>query len=67
MAWALILAVAKRTGIEDRDIRAGGWQTGFPISLAGKTLGLLGAGAWAAPWSRWRRRSAWTSSPGART
>jgi phosphoglycerate dehydrogenase-like enzyme len=25
-------------------IRAGGWQTGFPITLAGKTLGLLGAG-----------------------
>jgi phosphoglycerate dehydrogenase-like enzyme len=44
MAWALILAVAKRTGLEDRVIRAGGWQTGFPIPLAGKTLGLLGAG-----------------------
>jgi phosphoglycerate dehydrogenase-like enzyme len=44
MAWALVFAVAKRTGIEDRVIRAGGWQTGFPIPLAGKTLGLLGAG-----------------------
>jgi phosphoglycerate dehydrogenase-like enzyme len=44
MAWALIFAVAKRTGVEDRVIRAGGWQTGFPIQLAGKTLGLLGAG-----------------------
>ena len=44
MAWALIFAVAKRTGIEDRAIRAGGWQTGFPVSLAGRTLGLLGAG-----------------------
>ena len=44
MAWALIFAVAKRTGIEDRAIRAGGWQTGFPVPLAGKTLGLLGAG-----------------------
>lgn len=44
MAWALIFAVAKRTGIEDRVIRAGGWQTGFPVALAGKTLGLLGAG-----------------------
>ena len=44
MAWALILAVAKRTGIEDRVIRAGGWQTGFPVPLAGQTLGLLGAG-----------------------
>jgi phosphoglycerate dehydrogenase-like enzyme len=44
MAWALIFAVAKRIGIEDRAIRAGGWQTGFPLPLAGKTLGLLGAG-----------------------
>jgi phosphoglycerate dehydrogenase-like enzyme len=44
MAWALVFAVAKRSGIEDRVIRAGGWQTGFPIPLAGKTLGLLGAG-----------------------
>lgn len=44
MAWALIFAVTKRTGIEDRVIRAGGWQTGFPVPLAGKTLGLLGAG-----------------------
>jgi len=44
MAWALIFAVAKRTGVEGRVIRAGGWQTGFPIPLAGKTLGLLGAG-----------------------
>jgi phosphoglycerate dehydrogenase-like enzyme len=44
MAWALIFAVAKRTGIEDRAIRAGGWQTGFGVPLGGKTLGLLGAG-----------------------
>jgi phosphoglycerate dehydrogenase-like enzyme len=44
LAWALIFAVAKRTGVEDRVIRAGGWQTGFPVPLAGKTLGLLGAG-----------------------
>jgi phosphoglycerate dehydrogenase-like enzyme len=44
MAWALVFAVAKRIGIEDRAIRAGGWQTGFPVALGGKTLGLLGAG-----------------------
>lgn len=44
MAWALTFAVAKRTGIEDRVIRAGGWQTGFPLTLGGMTLGLLGAG-----------------------
>ena len=44
LAWALIFAVAKRIGIEDRVIRDGGWQTGFPVPLAGQTLGLLGAG-----------------------
>ena len=44
MAWALTFAVAKRVGIEDRVIRAGGWQTGFPTTIGGKTLGLLGAG-----------------------
>ena len=44
MAWGLIFAVAKRIGVEDRVIRAGGWQTGFPMPLGGKTLGLLGAG-----------------------
>jgi len=50
MAWALIFAVAKRTGIEDRGIRAGAWQTGFP-SRSRKTLGLLGAATSAARWS----------------
>jgi phosphoglycerate dehydrogenase-like enzyme len=44
MAWALIFAVAKRIGIEDRAIRAGGWQTGFPVPLSGLTLGLAGLG-----------------------
>ncbi len=67
MAWALIFAVAKRISIEDRVIRAGGWQTGFPVPLGGKTLGLLGAGHSAARWSRSPRHSGWTSSHGART
>jgi phosphoglycerate dehydrogenase-like enzyme len=44
MAWGLIFAVTKRTGIEDREVRAGGWQKGYPILLAGKTLGLAGLG-----------------------
>lgn len=44
MAWALIFAVTKRIGIEDREIRAGGWQTGFPVPLSGMTLGLAGLG-----------------------
>jgi phosphoglycerate dehydrogenase-like enzyme len=44
MAWALLFAVTKRIGIEDRVIRAGGYQTGFPVPLAGMTLGLAGLG-----------------------
>ena len=44
MAWALLFAVTKRIGIEDRVIRAGGWQTGFPVPLSGLTLGLAGLG-----------------------
>lgn len=44
MAWALIFAITKRIGIEDRAIRKGGWQTGFPYTLKGRTLGLAGLG-----------------------
>jgi phosphoglycerate dehydrogenase-like enzyme len=44
VAWALILATAKRVVIEDRAIRAGAWQLGFPALLAGATLGLAGLG-----------------------
>ncbi len=44
VAWALILAVAKRVVAEDRALRTGRWQTGFPASLAGATLGLAGLG-----------------------
>jgi len=44
VAWALILSAVKRVGIEDRALRAGRWQTGFPGELAGATLGLIGLG-----------------------
>jgi phosphoglycerate dehydrogenase-like enzyme len=44
VAWALILALCKRVTIEDRAIRAGRWQTGMPLGLAGATLGLAGLG-----------------------
>jgi phosphoglycerate dehydrogenase-like enzyme len=44
VAWALILAVAKRVVAEDRALRAGEWQTAFPASLAGAVLGLAGLG-----------------------
>ncbi len=44
VAWALILAVLKRVTIEDRELRAGRWQTGLPSNLGGATLGLAGLG-----------------------
>ncbi len=44
VAWALILAVAKRVTVEDRELRAGRWQSGLPVNLAGATLGLAGLG-----------------------
>jgi phosphoglycerate dehydrogenase-like enzyme len=44
LAWAHIFATTKRITIEDRAVRNGAWQQGFPIGLAGKTLGLAGLG-----------------------
>jgi phosphoglycerate dehydrogenase-like enzyme len=44
VAWALILAVAKRVTLEDRAMREGDWQAGIPVNLAGATLGLAGLG-----------------------
>jgi len=44
VAWALIFATMKRVTIEDRAVRSGSWQTGFPMNLAGATLGLVGLG-----------------------
>ena len=43
-AFALILAVARRIALNDRLIRAGGWDRTLVIPLRGKTLGLLGLG-----------------------
>jgi phosphoglycerate dehydrogenase-like enzyme len=44
VAWALILAVAKRVTIENAALRDGRWQVGLPTNLAGATLGLAGLG-----------------------
>jgi phosphoglycerate dehydrogenase-like enzyme len=44
VAWALILAAVKRVTIEDRELRAGRWQTELPSNLGGATLGLAGLG-----------------------
>jgi phosphoglycerate dehydrogenase-like enzyme len=44
VAWALILAVAKRVTQEDQALRSGRWQLDLPTNLAGATLGLVGLG-----------------------
>jgi phosphoglycerate dehydrogenase-like enzyme len=44
IAWGLIMAIVKRIPWEDRALRDGAWQTGFPRNLAGLTLGLVGLG-----------------------
>lgn len=43
-AWALIMAVTRKTSREDRVMHAGGWQGGWSNSLFRKTLGILGLG-----------------------
>ena len=51
-----------------RRARAGGWQHTIGRDLAGTTLGVVGLGGSGAQVAAdRRRRSAWTSSPGART
>jgi len=44
LAWGLILAVSRHIVEEDRALRSGKWQTTLGVSLANKTLGLLGLG-----------------------
>lgn len=49
MAWALLLAAARRLAESDRLIRAGGWKNWGPLfmlgsDVSGRTLGIVGAG-----------------------
>lgn len=44
LTWGLILALAKKIPLEDRDVRNGGWQVTMGESLDGKTLGVIGLG-----------------------
>lgn len=41
---ALILAGARNVAREDRDMRAGGWQSGLGMTLHGRRLGVVGLG-----------------------
>ncbi len=44
LAWSLILGLFKNLCTEDVNMRRGGWQTGMPLPLARKRLGVLGLG-----------------------
>ncbi len=44
LTWALVLALTRNVVAEAASVRAGGWQIGLGVELAGKTLGLLGLG-----------------------
>lgn len=44
LAWALILGVTRHIAWEDRQMRAGRWQTRPAEGLGGRTLGILGMG-----------------------
>jgi phosphoglycerate dehydrogenase-like enzyme len=44
LTWGLILAVARHIPHEANRMREGGWQSTVGITLAGRTLGLLGLG-----------------------
>lgn len=44
LAWGLILGLARKIPEEDRATRAGHWQTSVGVSVADKTLGIVGLG-----------------------
>jgi len=65
---ALILATAKRVAYQTSELKAGRWRLHYNTYLAGKTLGLIGAGSIAAATARLARAIgmeviAWTYHP----
>lgn len=44
LAWGLMIATLRNLAEEHRNMRDGGWQSAAGMTLAGKTLGLLGLG-----------------------
>ena len=44
LTWGLILALTRRISADERETRAGRWQTTIGVGLKGKTLGIIGLG-----------------------
>lgn len=55
LAWGLIIAVNRHIAWEDRQMRAGRWQTRPADGLGGKTLGILGMGRLGSQVARYAR------------
>ncbi|WP_158994091.1 D-2-hydroxyacid dehydrogenase family protein [Mucilaginibacter sp. L196] len=44
LTWALIMAIARKIPMENKNLRSGGWQTTVGTDLKGKTIGIIGLG-----------------------
>ncbi len=52
IVWALILCLSRQVVSEARSLRAGAWQRGLGVGLAGRTIGILGLGNMGQPVAR---------------
>jgi phosphoglycerate dehydrogenase-like enzyme len=52
LTWGLIIALLRDIPGEQRSLRDGGWQRGLGVTMAGKTIGLLGLGTVGAKMAR---------------
>lgn len=52
IVWALILGLSRQVLSEAHSLRAGGWQRGLGVGLAGRTLGIVGLGNMGQPVAR---------------
>lgn len=55
-----MIATVRNLAEEHRNMRDGGWQSAAGMTLAGKTLGLLGLGRVGKRMAEYAKRSAWT-------
>lgn len=44
LTWALLMALARKVVLENKNVRSGGWQTSIGTDLRGKTMGIVGLG-----------------------
>jgi phosphoglycerate dehydrogenase-like enzyme len=52
IVWALILCLSRQVLSEAQSLRAGSWQSGLGVGLAGRTIGIVGLGNMGQPVAR---------------